>query len=70
MPEIAGDAAMIIDPFKPEQITDALIQITNNQSLRKQLIERGLQQSAKFSWKAMAKDVLAIYKEIDSSTYK
>jgi len=70
MPEIAGDAAMIIDPFKPEQITDALIQITKNQSLKKQLIERGLQQSAKFSWKAMAKDVLGIYKEIDTSTSK
>jgi len=70
MPEIAGDAAMIIDPFKPEQITDALIQITKNQSLKKQLIERGLQQSAKFSWKAMAKDVLGIYKEIDTFTSK
>jgi glycosyltransferase involved in cell wall biosynthesis len=70
MPEIAGDAAMIIDPFKPEQITDALIQITNDQSLKKQLIESGLQQSAKFSWKAMAKDVLAIYKEIDNYTSK
>lgn len=70
MPEIAGDAAMIIDPFKPEQITDALIQITNNQSLKKQLIERGLQQSAKFSWKAMAMDVLVIYNQIGISASK
>jgi glycosyltransferase involved in cell wall biosynthesis len=70
MPEIAGNAALIIDPFKPEQITNALIQITNDQALKKQLIERGLQQSAKFSWKAMAKDVLEIYKRIDISTSK
>jgi len=70
MPEIAGDAALIIDPFKPEQITDALIQITNNQSLKKQLIERGLLQSAKFSWKAMAKDVLEIYNQIEVSDPK
>jgi glycosyltransferase involved in cell wall biosynthesis len=70
MPEIAGDAAMIIDPFKPEQITDALIQIISSQSLKKQLIERGLQQSAKFSWKAMAKDVLEIYNQIGISASK
>lgn len=65
MPEIAGDAAMIIDPFKPEQITDALMQITTNKSLKNKLIEKGLQQSAKFSWNAMAKDVLEIYNQID-----
>jgi glycosyltransferase involved in cell wall biosynthesis len=70
MPEIAGEAAMIIDPFKPEQITDALIQIVNNKLLIRQLIEKGLQQSAKFSWKAMAKDVLEIYKQIGISTFK
>jgi glycosyltransferase involved in cell wall biosynthesis len=70
MPEIAGDAAMIIDPFKPDQITDALIKITTNQLLKKQLIERGLLQSAKFSWKAMAKDVLEIYNQIGTSLPK
>ena len=69
MPEIAGNAAIIIDPFKPGQITDALIQITNDQSLKKQLIERGLKQSAKFSWNAMAKDVLEIYKQTGISTF-
>lgn len=70
MPEIAGAAAFIIDPYKPGQITDALIQITNNQTLKKQLIEKGLQQSAKFSWKSMAKDVLEIYKQVGISSSK
>jgi len=64
MPEVAGYAALIIDPYKPEQITNALIQITNNLILKQQLIEKGLQQSAKFSWKAMANDVLEIYHDI------
>jgi glycosyltransferase involved in cell wall biosynthesis len=70
MPEIAGDAALIIDPFKPEQITDALIKITTLQPLKNLLIERGLLQSAKFSWKAMANDVLEIYNQIGSSLPK
>ena len=63
MPEVAGSAAFIIDPYKPEQITDALIQITSNSDLKEQLIEKGFHQSAKFSWKAMAKSVLEIYTE-------
>ena len=70
MPEVAGSAAFIIDPFKPEEITDALIQITSNPTLRTQLVEKGLLQSAKFSWKAMAKDVLEIYEQIGSTLDK
>jgi glycosyltransferase involved in cell wall biosynthesis len=64
MPEVAGDAALIIDPFKSEQITEALIQLTSDLPLRNRLIEKGLKQSAKFSWKAMVKDVLEIYQQI------
>ena len=70
MPEVAGTAAFIIDPYKPEQITDALIQVTNNHNLKRQLIEKGLQQSAKFSWRAMASEVLEIYTQINMSSSK
>ncbi len=70
MPEVAGTAAFIIDPYKPEQITDALIQVTNNHILKQQLIEKGLQQSAKFSWRAMASEVLEIYTQINMSSSK
>jgi len=70
MPEVAGTAAFIIDPYKPEQITDALIQVTNNHNLKQQLIEKGLQQSAKFSWRAMASEVLEIYTQINMSSSK
>ena len=70
MPEIAGDAALIIDPFKPEEITNALVDLTSNDSLRNDLIEKGLVQAARFSWRQMAEDVKeiyrAVYKEINS----
>jgi glycosyltransferase involved in cell wall biosynthesis len=64
MPEIAGDAAFIIDPFKPEEITAAMIKLTNDISLRSNLVRKGIPQAAKFSWRAMAEHVLAIYQEI------
>jgi glycosyltransferase involved in cell wall biosynthesis len=64
MPEVAGSAAYIIDPFKPEEITSAMIILEKDQEQRKKLIEAGFNQAAKFSWKAMAQSVLDIYREI------
>ncbi len=64
MPEIAGDAALIIDPFKPEEITAAMIRLINDKDLRTHLILRGYEQAARFSWRSMAQNVLEIYREI------
>jgi len=64
MPEIAGDAALIIDPYKPEEITAAMIQLTTDNTLRGSKIKLGYEQAALFSWKAMAENVLKIYQEI------
>jgi glycosyltransferase involved in cell wall biosynthesis len=64
MPEVAGNAAYIIDPFKPEEITEALIRILNDKVLNADLVKKGFDQAAKFSWKAMAQSVLEIYREI------
>jgi glycosyltransferase involved in cell wall biosynthesis len=67
MPEISGDAGYLIDPFKPEEITAAMVAITQNETLKKQMVLKGLKQAPKFSWKAMAENVLAIYEEIGTN---
>jgi len=64
MPEIAGDAAVIIDPFKPEEITAAMVKLLNNNSLRKEMVDKGLLQALKFSWRNMASDVKEIYQSV------
>lgn len=64
MPEVSGNAAYIIDPFKPDEITNAMIEIVNNQDLRKELVEKGLKQAEKFSWANMAKEVLELYQTV------
>ena len=70
MPEVAGDAALLIDPFKPDEITKAMIQIVSDVNLKEDLISRGIVQAAKFSWKAMAQDVLGIYRSICAENLK
>lgn len=64
MPEVSGNAAYIVDPYKPEEITQGIIDLLSNKKLREELIEKGYNQSQKFSWKNMAIDVLNLYKEV------
>lgn len=64
MPEVAGDGALLADPFKPEEITAAMIRLTSDKDVRDDLIRKGYLQAAKFSWKAMAENVLKLYQEI------
>jgi|AntAceMinimDraft_17_1070374.scaffolds.fasta_scaffold15740_2 glycosyltransferase involved in cell wall biosynthesis len=64
MPEVSGDAAYIVDPYKPEEITNGIIELLDNKKLRKELISKGYKQSQKFSWKNMAIDVLKLYEEV------
>ena len=64
MPEVSGGAARIVDPFKKEEITKAIVDLVTNEHERTLLAGQGLQQASKFTWKAMAENVLQIYKEI------
>lgn len=64
MPEVAGDAALFVDPFKPEEITIAMKKFLDSESLCDEYIQKGFEQAAKFSWDQMAHEVLDLYKEI------
>lgn len=54
LPEIAADAALLVDPTSVEQIAAALQRIMNDTSLRQQLRRKGLAQAAQFSWASTA----------------
>ena len=50
MPEVAGDAALLVDPTSVDQIADAMTQLATNENLRQELIAKGRAQRTKFSW--------------------
>lgn len=50
MPEVAGNAGILVDPFSPDSIKDALCKIASDADLRLQLIELGRTQRTNFSW--------------------
>lgn len=64
MPEVAKEAAHIINPYNTDEITQGLIKILNDDVYRKLLCDKGLERSMKFSWNNMAKDYLKLYELI------
>ncbi len=57
LPEVAGDAALYVDPYNIGSIIGAMTKISQDQELRKELISRGRIQREKFSWDNTAKAV-------------
>jgi glycosyltransferase involved in cell wall biosynthesis len=54
LPEVAGDAALLVDPTSTEQIAAAIEQILSDGCLRRMLREKGLRRALDFSWKITA----------------
>lgn len=65
MPEIAGDAALLIDPFSVPSIAEAMLQIANDGELRSKLIEQGAIRVRDFSWERSA---ALLYQSIINTT--
>jgi len=62
-PEVAGDAALLVNPSDTEAITAAMQRIATDSGLRKTLIERGFVNVRRFSWAACARSVLSIIEQ-------
>jgi glycosyltransferase involved in cell wall biosynthesis len=62
--EIAGDAALLIDPSDAELIANAMAQILSDSGLRESLSRRGLERSSLFSWDRCAKSTLALLERV------
>ena len=66
LPEVAGLAAILVDPLDTNQITAAIQKVVGSNSLRRQLISKGLKQSAKLSWTKTATQTLAVFQQLCS----
>jgi glycosyltransferase involved in cell wall biosynthesis len=64
LPEVVGDAALLIDPYDPEAIADAMRRVLSDDVLRVQLRERGLVRARHFSWDRSIRRVHEIYEEV------
>jgi glycosyltransferase involved in cell wall biosynthesis len=67
LPEVVGDAALLVDPYDPEAIADAMRRVMSDDELRRQLKERGHIRARHFSWDRSVRRVHEIYQEILST---
>lgn len=59
-PEVAGGAAILVDPYNPDEIAEAMSKVLLEDRLRQELIEKGLQRAKQFSWEKCARETLDV----------
>jgi alpha-1,3-rhamnosyl/mannosyltransferase len=64
LPEIAGDAALLVDPTNVEAIGNGLMQILDGPSLSNQLKIKGLARARQFSWERTSEETVAVYRSL------
>lgn len=63
MPEVAGRAALLIDPFSVAEIADAMKSLVFDSELRSKLIEAGFKRAKQFPWQKTAEATFKVYEE-------
>ncbi len=63
LPEVVGDAGVLVDPYNVNDITEGLKKVLENQSLRQTLIKKGRERAKKFNWEKTARETLKVLEE-------
>ena len=64
LPEVAGDAAILVDPYDVEQIAQAMWLVLTQPALAAALCAKGLARAAQFSWERTARETIAVYERV------
>ena len=66
LPEIAGEAAVIVDPTSTSSMAEGIARLDASDELRRTLVARGFERARRFSWESSARDTLAAYERVMS----
>ncbi len=64
LPEVAGDAGLLVDPYNIPAISAAVAELLESQVRRDELARRGLERARRFTWHQVAEQTVRVYKEI------
>jgi glycosyltransferase involved in cell wall biosynthesis len=64
LPEVAGGAALLVDPYDADAIANGIVQAVTDDTLRADLISRGLERARSFSWPQSVKKIHEIYMQV------
>jgi glycosyltransferase involved in cell wall biosynthesis len=64
LPEVAGDAAVLVDPQNVEELADSLLRLATQEDLRADLIRRGLARARTFTWEKAVQQTWSVYESL------
>jgi glycosyltransferase involved in cell wall biosynthesis len=64
LPEVAGDAALYIKDFSPEEIATLMLKVAGSADLRRIFVEKGRERVRQFTWQETARRTVQIYKNL------
>lgn len=67
VPEVIGDAGIIVDPDDIDALADAIVRVLSDQNLRESLIAKGYERVKQFSWEKTARKILSVIEEVYNS---
>ncbi|QTL39802.1 glycosyltransferase family 4 protein [Xenorhabdus budapestensis] len=70
LPEVAGDAALLVDPYSLDDMADGINQLVTDKDLRSILIERGLSRAKMFTWDKVAERVQQVLEQVANEQVK
>ncbi len=63
LPEVVGDAGILVDPLDKEEICQAMLSLLENRELRRRLVRKGLERAGRFSWRRCARQTADGYRK-------
>jgi len=64
LPEVVGDAGILVDPNDTEQIAEALLRVIEHPALRAELSQKAVKRAALFSWSTTARQTLEVLQSV------
>lgn len=64
MPEIVGEAGILVDPYRIDELADAVNRILKDQELRRNLAGHGIERAKAFTWERTARETLSVYQTV------
>ena len=64
IPEVIGDAGILVDPLNIDELTEKMVDVLNNEDIKKDLSKKGLERSENFTWEKCAKETLKVYNDL------
>jgi alpha-1,3-rhamnosyl/mannosyltransferase len=63
LPEVAGDAGLLVDPHSVESIAEGMRQMLSDEPMRQELVVRGFERVKAYTWEACAQRVIGVFED-------